>query len=71
MPLYVGGLLSMIATVVEPKVALNIAGASLVIQIIQRRLDDPTHQPRRDRVFNMLAGMRKDIIRKSGVKQIV
>lgn len=69
-PLYVGGILSIVAAA-EPKIALGIAGASLGIQIIQRRLDSSTDQPRRERVFHMLAGMRKDIIRLSGITRIV
>ena len=69
-PLYVRGLLSIVAAV-EPRIALGVAGASLGIQIVQRKLDSSTDQPRREHVFHMLAGMRKDIIRLSGVKQIV
>jgi hypothetical protein len=70
-PLYVTGLLSIVAAV-DPRIApLGVAGASLVIQIVQRKLDSSTVQPRDEHVFHMLAGMRKDIIRLSGVKQIV
>ncbi len=70
-PLYVGGLLSTVMTVVAPPVALGIAGASLGIQVIQKRLEVPTDPLGRERIFNMLAGIRKNIIRRSGIKQIV
>ena len=70
-PLYVGGLLSMVMTVVAPPVALGIAGVSLGIQVIQKRLDGPTGPVGRERIFNMLAGIRKDVIRRTGVKQII
>jgi hypothetical protein len=70
-PIYVGGLLSMVMTVVAPPVALGIAGASLGIQIIQKGLEGPAEHLRRERIFNMLAGIRKDIIRRSGIKEII
>jgi hypothetical protein len=69
-PIYVGGLLSMVMTVVAPPVALGIAGASLGIQIIQGGLEGPA-DPGRERIFNMLVGIRKDIIRRSGIKEII
>lgn len=70
-PLYIGGLLSMAAAAVEPRTAMEIAGVSLVIQVIQRKIDDSQNSLQRERVFNMLAGMRKDIIRRSEITQIV
>jgi hypothetical protein len=70
-PLYVGGLVSMIGTAVAPHVALGVAGVSLVVQTIQKVFESPAASPGRDRVFNMVAGLRKDIIRQSGVKAII
>jgi hypothetical protein len=70
-PMYVGGLLSMVMTVVAPPVALGIAGASFGIQIIQKGLEGPADQLGRERIFNMLAGIRKNIIRTSGIKEII
>jgi hypothetical protein len=70
-PLYIGGALSMIAKVAAPNLALGIAGASLGIQVIQKRLERPADYPGRQRIFNMLAGIRKDILRRSGIKQII
>jgi len=61
----------MIAKTVSPRLALEITGASLGIQIIQKSLEHSEVQPGRQRVFNMLAGIRKDIIRRSGIKQII
>lgn len=70
-PLYVGGLLSAVMTVVAPHVALGIAGASVGIQVIQKKLEAPADNAEGERIFNMLAGMRKDIIRRSGIKEII
>ena len=71
MPLYVGGLLTAAATVVAPHVALGIAGASLTTQVIQKRLEVPTIPADREHIFDMLAGMRKDIIRRTGVSEVI
>jgi hypothetical protein len=70
-PLYIGGLLSMASALVAPPVALGIAGASLGIQVIQKKLESPSDQPGRERVFNMLAALQKDIFKRSGVKQLI
>lgn len=70
-PLYVGGVLSMVMTVVAPHVALGIAGASLGIQIVQKKLEAPTDASGQEQIFNLLAGIRKDIILRSGIKEIV
>jgi hypothetical protein len=62
----------MIAKVVSSHMlALEIAGASVGIQIIQKSLEHPEVHPGHRRVFNMLAGIRKDILRRSGIKQII
>ncbi len=70
-PLYVAGLFGMIGTVVAPPVAFGIAGASMVIQLIQKGFKDPAAHRGRHRIFNMVAGLRKDIIRRSGIKAII
>jgi hypothetical protein len=70
-PLYVGGLLSVITTAVSPPVGLVLATASLGIQIIERKLEGSADQPMRERTFNMVAGLRKDIIRRSGIKELI
>ncbi len=70
-PLYVGGLLSAVTTVVAPHVALVLASASLGIQVIQKKVEGPADDAQRERIFNMVAGMRKDIFRRSGIKEII
>lgn len=70
-PLYVGGLLSVASALVAPHVAAGIAGASLGIQIIQKKLESPSGQPSRERIFTMLATLQKDIVKRSGVKQLI
>lgn len=70
-PLYIGGLLSMASALVAPPVAVGIAGASLGIQVLQKRLEGPSDRPGRERVFNMLAALQKDIFKRSGVKQLI
>lgn len=70
-PLYVGGALSVVSALVAPPVAAGIAGASLAIQIIQKKLEGPSDQSRRERVFNMLSGLQKDIVKRSGIKRLI
>jgi hypothetical protein len=70
-PLYVGGLLTMIGTVVAPPVGFGIAGASLFIQIVQKAFEVPGTHRGRHRVFNMVAGLRKSIIHRSGIRAII
>lgn len=61
----------MVMTAVSPTVALGIAGASLGIQVVQKGLESSANDSERARVFNMLAGIRRDIIRQTGIKQII
>jgi hypothetical protein len=70
-PLYIGGLMSIASALVAPPVAAGIAGASLVVQLVQKKLESPSDQPGRERVFNMLAGLQKDIVKRSGIKQLI
>ena len=69
-PLYVGGLLTMASAAVPP-VALGIAGVSLVVQVIQKHIEGSVDHSGCERTFNMLAGIRKDIIRRSGIEEII
>ncbi|MGA2337429.1 MAG: hypothetical protein ABSG08_18820 [Terriglobales bacterium] len=69
-PLYVGGLLSIVGAVVAQPYVVEIAGLSLGINIIQRIVDSSADHGR-ERVFNMLAGLRKDIIHRSGINEII
>jgi hypothetical protein len=70
-PLYIGGFLSMASVLVSPPIAVGIAGASLLTQVVQKKLEAPSDQAGRNRVFNMLAGLEKDIVKRSGVKQLI
>jgi hypothetical protein len=68
-PLYVGGLLSIVGTIVVPHVKIALAGVSFGFQILHKLVYGSTDQSARARVFNMLAGVEKDIIRQSGIKK--
>jgi hypothetical protein len=46
-PLYIGGVLSVIAKVAVQSLAVEIAGASLGIQVIQKMLERADHPVRR------------------------
>jgi len=70
-PLYIGGLLSMASALVAAPVVFGIATVSLVVQVVQKKLESPLDQPGRDRVFNMLAGLQKDLVKRSGIKQLI
>jgi hypothetical protein len=70
-PLYVGGLLSIAGTLVAAPVAFGIAGASLIIQVVQKVYDSSADDSGRTRAFNMLAALRKDIVRQSGIKAVI
>jgi hypothetical protein len=69
-PLYVTGLLGIAGSIVSPHVAFEIAGTSFGIQVIQKIIDGSTDQSTRGRVFNMLAGIEKNIVRQSGIKKL-
>jgi hypothetical protein len=56
---------------VAPPASLGIAGASVVIQFVKKILEAPADHAERKLVFNMLTGLRRNIIRRSGVKEII
>ena len=69
-PLCIGGVLSVAASVAAPPLAPGIAVASVGIQVVEKclnRREDTAHQ----RVFNMLSGIRRDIIKRSGIRELV
>jgi hypothetical protein len=69
-PLCVGGVLSVAGAFVSPHVAAAIAATSFVIQVIEENLrgnDVASEQ----RVFHMLAGLRRDVIKRSGIRELV
>jgi len=70
-PLYVGGLLAVAGTLVSPPLAAGMAGVSLVVELIQKEVESRSGQAGPERVFNMLAGLRKDIITQSGIEQMI
>jgi hypothetical protein len=70
-PLSVGGLLSIVGTIVSPPAALAIAGVSVGIQIVERQLESGSGRANPERTFHMLAGLRRDIIRRSGIKDLI
>jgi len=70
-PLYIGGVLAVVGTLVSPPVAAGVAGVSLVVQLIQKEVESRSGQVGPERVFNMLAGLRKDIITQSGIEQMI
>jgi hypothetical protein len=68
-PLYVGGLLSITGTIVPLPVKIVLAGVSFGIQIVLKHVYGSPDQSERGRVFNMLAGVEKNIIRQIGIKK--
>jgi hypothetical protein len=70
-PLYVGGLLSTISAAFAPPIAIGMAGASVLIQIVQQKLEVSPENSGRERCFNMLAGVQKDIVRRSRIKRLI
>jgi hypothetical protein len=69
-PLCIGGVLSVVATSVSPAYAPELAAASVGIQIIEKYLGQ-AYDTQHRRVFNMLSGVRRDIIRRSGIRELV
>lgn len=69
-PLCVGGVLSVPAAFVHPLAAAGLAVATFAIQVVEKCLggsDNTADQ----RVFHMLAGLRRDIVKRSGIKELV
>ena len=69
-PLCIGGVLSVAASVAAPDLTPGIAVASVGIQVVERCLN--MHEGiAHERVFNMLSGLRRDIIARSGIRELV
>jgi|SRR5208283_3606501 len=69
-PLYVDGLLSSAAAIIpHPHIKIVMSGISFVFKVVHKRVCESTDQHPRARVFNMLAGVEKDIIRRIGIKK--
>jgi hypothetical protein len=68
-PLCIGGVLSVPTAFVSPLSAAELATASFAFALLQNYLGevDRTNQ----RVFHMLAGLRKDVIQRSGIRELV
>ena len=69
-PLCVGGVLSAVSSLVSPPVAVTVAGASFVIQIVERHLDASAVNPPIDRAFQLLSGLERDILHRSRLKAL-
>jgi hypothetical protein len=69
-PLCVGGLLSIPTAFVFPLTAAGLTTACVVFQVLDKCLGGVETSANR-RVFNMLAGLRRDLIERSGVRQLV
>lgn len=70
-PLCVGGLLSVAAAFVNPIAAGAIAAGSFAIQAVEKHITQRDAVDSRGRVYQMLVGMRHDIIEKSPIKNLV
>jgi hypothetical protein len=69
-PLCIGGVLSVAASVAAPLLAPGIAVASVGIQVVEKWLSGQADTAD-ERVFNMLSGLRRDIITHSGIREVV
>jgi hypothetical protein len=69
-PLCIGGILSIPTALVSPHLAAEFAIASFTMQLLQNYLgaaDSAADQ----RVFHMLAGLRRDVINRSGIRELI
>jgi hypothetical protein len=69
-PLCVGGVLSVPTAFVSPLSAAGLATASFAFTLLQNYLGDVDRNSNQ-RVFHMLAGLRKDVIQRSGIRELV
>jgi hypothetical protein len=69
-PLCVGGVLSVTAALVTPPIAAKLVTGTFALQLIDKFLSNTEPTPRHH-VFHMLAGIRRDIIKSSGVRELV
>jgi hypothetical protein len=69
-PLAIGGVLTVASAVAAPAFARGLAIGSVVVTVIQELLKVREDSPD-ERVFNMLSGLRRDIIAQSGIQKIV
>lgn len=68
-PMCVGGALSIVGTLVHPLVGAGIATTSFAIQVVERLTAAPATD--RKRVFNMMSGIRRDVVAGSGIRRLV
>jgi hypothetical protein len=70
-PLCVGGLLSVATAFVQPIAAAAIATATFGLQVIEKCVtQSEAHNPK-DRVYQMLVGLRRDIIKRSPIRRLL
>jgi CRP-like cAMP-binding protein len=69
-PLSIGGVLSIPTAFVSPLAAAGLTTASVSFTLLQNYLSEPDRTPD-GRVFHMLAGLRKDVIKRSGIRELV
>jgi hypothetical protein len=69
-PLCIGGVLSVPTAFVSPLSAAELATASFAFTLLQNYLGE-VDRTSNQRVFHMLAGLRKDVIKRSGIRELV
>ena len=71
-PLCVGGVLLAMSPLVNPPVAVGIAGTSLLINIVDRLYASAmSMSPPRDRTFQLLSGLERNILNRSRLRAVV
>lgn len=69
-PLCIGGVLTVPAALVAPPAAAILAGGAFTMQLIDKTLSVGNANPN-ERVFHILAGVRRSIIKLSGVQELI
>lgn len=70
-PLCVGGVLSVAAALVSPLAAAGIVTGTFAIQVFEKSLAQSNIPNPRERVYQMLVGMRRDILKRSPLKKLL
>jgi hypothetical protein len=70
-PLCIGGLLSAVSSFVSPVASIGIAGASLLIQVIEKNFDSSAIESNRQRVFQLMTGLRHDVLQRAKIRALV
>ena len=71
-PFSIGSLLVCTSALHLPaKIAAELIGARVAVNFLDRKLRVSPDEARRESTFNMLAGLRKDIIRRAKVKELI